>query len=86
MDAPLEHIRFLRGVMFRGESRAPGDEMDVTPREAFTLVEGYHDAERVDGSSRKATASTVGDALEVVHGDPVAEHRDPAPARKRRRS
>lgn len=79
MSEQVERIRFVRGVIFRGEGVAPGHEADVSPQEAFRLVEGYGDAVRVDGTGRRAVSSTVNltDGLEVTNGDPVAEHRDP---------
>lgn len=89
MTDGTERIRFTNGIVFRGESVAPGDEADVTPREAFLLCEGYKDAVRVDGTGRKATSTTANltEGLEIVHGDPAAEHRDPVikPASQSRR-
>ena len=90
MSDSMERIRFVRGTVFKGEHVGPGHEAEVTPREAFLMVEGYQDAVRVDGTGRKAVATTVtlADGLEVVHGDQGAEHRDPViqkPAQGRRR-
>ncbi len=89
MSDQTERIRFLRGIVFRGHPVGPGEEADVTPREAFLLVEGYKDAVRVDGSTRRpvATTANVLDGVEVVHGDGTVEHRDPVvqPASQSRR-
>ena len=90
MSDGMERIRFVRSVVFKGEHVGPGQEVNVTAREAFLMVEGYKDAVRVDGSARKAVSTTVHvpDGLDVIHGDGDAEHRDPVvqrPAQSRRR-
>lgn len=73
----MPRIRFVRGVVFDGEQRGPGEEAEVSDKWASILCDGYKDAVRVDGSEApKLTGMTVKDSLQdrvptVAHRDPV---------------
>ena len=72
----MPRIRFVKGVIWKGEGVGPGFEAEVSDKEAQILCDGYKDAVRIDGGEApKRTGMTVED---VIHRDPVAEHRDPA--------
>ena len=74
----MPRVRFTRGVVWNGDHKNPGDEADVSEREAFVLCEGYKKAVRIDGKEMVARHS--GPVEEVVETrDPTADHRDPEP-------
>ncbi len=68
-------VRFIRGCVWGGEGRGPGDEVEVTDKEALILCDHYKDAVRVDGKQMVVQAMTTRQEIETR--DPVAEHRDP---------
>ena len=70
-------IRFTRATPVKGRDYYVGDEVDLPPAEARSIVEGYHAAVYVDGAPVRRPGM-------VVHEDPVIESRDPMPPTRRR--
>jgi hypothetical protein len=72
----MPKIQFVRGVIWNGEGRTPGEIVEVNQHDAMILCDGYKDAVRVDGSEApKPTGMTTKDV--IVDRQVVASHRDP---------
>ena len=73
-------IRFIRSTPVDGRDYHSGDEVEVSPALARSLVEGYAAAVYVKEPPPRRVGMVVNQDPEVAHRDPV-----PAPAPKRRR-
>jgi hypothetical protein len=72
-------VRLTQGIVWDGADHVAGDILDVDPRRARIMVEGYKHAEYV----REAPPAQRG---MMVTADPVVESRDPVEKPKRRRA
>jgi hypothetical protein len=67
------------GFVWKGEIAVPGQVLDCSEREAHALVNGYGTATYLDEPAPTRPGM-------MVNADPVAEHRDPEPAKPIKRS
>lgn len=76
----MARVRAIKSFVWNLADRDVGEEFDVSERDAFLLIHGYQYAVPVDGPPPAHPTATAF----LVDRDPVVEHRDPAPAKKRK--
>lgn len=65
-------VRVLRSFGLAGRFVEPGEILDVPPRQALEMVDGYHDCAYVDDTPPPPSAMVVSADPEIISRDPQA--------------